>query len=119
MRHDTQQIRRWNEKLQALKVLKQATQFLKEHGALTQPAQKQFCAIALALVLDGGDREADEDWDDLLAAADGAEVQVVLVEDDGCLAGLWRTEGMDVPRAATSSQPKEKQCQYKVSLSRA
>ena len=119
MRHDRQPTMPWGEKLQGLKVLERATQFLKDHGELTQPAQKQFCAIALALVLDGGDREADEDWDDLLAAADGAEVEVVLVEDDGCLAGLWRTEGMDVPKAATSSQPKEKRCQCKVSLSRA
>jgi hypothetical protein len=69
---------RWNEKLQALKVLKQATQFLKEHGELTQPAKQKFCALALGLVLEGSDRETDEDWDDLLAAADGSEVEVVL-----------------------------------------
>jgi hypothetical protein len=69
---------RWNEKLQALKVLKQATQFLKEHGELTQLAKQKFCALALGLVLEGSDRETDEDWDDLLTAADGSEVEVVL-----------------------------------------
>jgi hypothetical protein len=78
MRHDRQQTMTWSEKLQGLKVLERATQFLKDHGELTQPAKQKFCALALGLVLEGSDRETDEDWDDLLAAADGSEVEMVL-----------------------------------------
>ena len=60
---------------------------------MTHPAKKKFCALALGLVLDGGDREADEDWNDLLAAVDGPEVEVVLAEDDRCLTGLFEHRG--------------------------
>ena len=55
MRHNRQQTMTWSEKLQGLKVLERATQFLKDHGELTQPERKKFCAIALALVLEGGE----------------------------------------------------------------
>jgi hypothetical protein len=89
MRHDRQQTMTWSEKLQGLKVLERATQFLKDHGELTQPERKKFCAIALALVLEGGDWEVEEDWEDLLKAVDASEVEVPLEEDDPFLAGLF------------------------------
>jgi hypothetical protein len=84
---------RWSEKLQALKVLKQATPFLKEHGELTQPARKKVLRPGSGFGPGRGDWEADEDWKDLLAAADGPAVEVVLVEDDGCLTGLFEHRG--------------------------
>jgi len=77
----------WNEKLQALKVLKQATEFLKANGALTQQEKKRFCAIAVGLILDGTDGDAEDDWKDLLDAADESETEVVLEEDSPFLAG--------------------------------
>ena len=84
---------RWSEKLQALKVLKQATPFLKEHGELTHPARKKVLRPGSGFGPGRGDWEADEDWKDLLAAADGPEVEVVLAEDDGCLTGLFEHRG--------------------------
>jgi hypothetical protein len=79
----------WSEKLQILKVLERATQFLKDHGGLTHPVRKRFCAITIAWVLEGSDWEAEDDWEDLLNAADASAVEVPLEEDDPFLAGLF------------------------------
>jgi hypothetical protein len=78
----------WSEKLQGLKVLERATQFLQEHDGLMPPVRQRLCAITIAWVLEGSDREAEEDWEDVLTAVDASEVDVSLEEDDPCLAGL-------------------------------
>ena len=88
MRHDRQPTMTWGEKLQGLQDLERATPLLKEHGSLTPPGRKRFCAITIAWILEGSDREAEEDWEDLLKTVDAAEVEVSLEEDDPFLAGL-------------------------------
>jgi hypothetical protein len=79
----------WSEKLQVLKVLERATQFLKDHDGLTPPVSKRFCAITIAWVLEGSDQEAEEDWEALHTAVDASAVEVSLEEDDLFLAGLF------------------------------
>jgi hypothetical protein len=89
MQHDSQPITTSSEKLQVLKVLERATQFLKDHDGLTPPVSKRFCAITIAWVLEGSDQEAEEDWDALLTAVDASAVEVSLEDDDPFLAGLF------------------------------
>ena len=107
---------RWSEKLQALKVLKQATSFLKEHGELTQPARKKCCALALGLVLDGGTGKPTRTGRICLLLQMDQKSKWSWPRMTGALRAYLSTAGMEVPRAGTFSQPQERRCQYNVKL---